>query len=105
MNNCIALGFAQLHERVEEDVILLVCRQLVMLCRRLNLFNHAVVAIDGSTARWLGQIASGERRDSEASHTKTDRLENKIAAFKEENQAPAKLEVPMLPNATIDDQK
>lgn len=96
------------------EAIRLVCREFVMLCRKLNLFSDAFVAIDGSKfkavnnrnrnfskakikkrleqiddsiARYLGQIASADRRDSEASHTKADRLEHKIAALKEEIQA------------------
>jgi transposase len=111
------------------EAIRLVCREFVMLCRKLNLFSDAFVAIDGSKfkavnnrnrnfsktkikkrleqiddsiARYLGQIASADRRDSEASHAKTDRLENKIAALKEEIQALKKLEVRML--ATPDQQ-
>jgi hypothetical protein len=88
--------------------IRLVCREFVMLCRKLNLFSDAFVAIDGSKfravnnrnrnfskakikkrleqiddsiARFLGEIASADRRESEAMKTNTDRLESKIAAF------------------------
>ena len=105
------------------EAIRLVCREFVMLCRRLKLFNDAFVAIDGSKfravnnrdrnlskgklksrlrhidesiARYLGEIASADRRDSEAATSKTVRLENKIAALKEEIQTLKKLEVRML---------
>jgi transposase len=105
------------------EAIRLVCREFVMLCRKLNLFSDAFVAIDGSKfravnnrnrnfskakikvrlqqiddsiARYLGEIASADRRESEATNNKTGRLENKIAALKEEIQALKKLEVRML---------
>ena len=105
------------------QAIRLVCREFVMLCRKLNLFSDAFVAIDGSKfravnnrnrnfskakikkrleqiddsiARYLGEIASADRREGEATRTKTDRLENKIAALKEEIQSLKKLEVRML---------
>jgi transposase len=95
------------------EAIRLVCREFVMLCRKLNLFSDAFVAIDGSKfravnnrnrnfskanikarlrqvdesiTRYLGEIASADRRDSEAATSKTVRLESKIAALKEEIQ-------------------
>jgi len=105
------------------EAISLVCREFVMLCRKLNLFNDAFVAIDGSKfkavnnrdrnlsrgklksrlrqidesiSRYLGEIASADRRDSEAAASKTVRLESKIAALREEIQTLKKLEVRML---------
>ncbi len=105
------------------EAIRLVCREFVMLCRKLNLFSDAFVAIDGSKfravnnrnrnftkakikarlqqidasiERYLGEIASADRREGEGMRTKTERLENKIAALKEEIQALKKLEVRML---------
>jgi hypothetical protein len=111
------------------EAIRLVCREFVMLCRKLNLFSEAFVAIDGSKfrvvnnrnrnfskaklkkrlqqidasiERYLGEIASTDRREGEGPRTKTDRLENKIAALKEEIQTLKKLEVRML--ATPDQQ-
>ena len=105
------------------EAIRLVCREFVMLCRKLNLFSDAFVAIDGSKfkavnnrdrnlskgklksrlrqidesiARYLGEIASADRQDSEAATSRTVRLESKIAALKEEIQALKKLEVRML---------
>ena len=100
-----------------------------MLCRKLNLFSDAFVAIDGSkfravnnrnrnfskaklkkrlqqidesVARYLGEIASTDRREGEAATSKTIRLESKIVALKEEIQTLKKLEVRML--ATPDQQ-
>jgi transposase len=105
------------------EAIRLVCREFVMLCRKLNLFSEAFVAIDGSKfravnnrnrnfskakikkrleqidnsiARYLGEIASADRRDGTAPKAKTSRLENKIVALKEEIQSLKKLEVRML---------
>ncbi len=105
------------------EAIRLVCREFVMLCRKLNLFSDAFVAIDGSKfravnnrnrnftkakikarlqqidasiERYLGEIAGADRREGEGMRTKTERLENKIAALKEEIQALKKLEVRML---------
>jgi hypothetical protein len=111
------------------EAIRLVCREFVMLCRKLNLFSEAFVAIDGSKfravnnrnrnfskakikarlqqidasiERYLGEIASADRRDGEGPRTKTERLENKIAALKEEINTLKKLEVRM--RATPDQQ-
>ena len=105
------------------EAIRLVCREFVMLCRKLNLFGDAFVAIDGSKfravnnrnrnfskaklkkrlqqidasiERYLGEIASADRREGEGPKTKTERLEKKIAALKEEIQTLKKLEVRML---------
>ena len=105
------------------EAIRLVCREFVMLCRKLNLFSEAFVAIDGSKfravnnrnrnfskakikkrlqqidasiERYLGEIASTDRREGEGPRTKTQRLENKIAALKEEIKTLKKLEVRML---------
>ena len=111
------------------EAIRLVCREFVMLCRKLNLFSDAFVAIDGSKfravnnrnrnfskaklrarlqqvdesiARYLGEIASADRREGEAATAKTTRLESKIVTLKEEIQTLKKLEVRML--ATPDQQ-
>src|SRR5210317_605251 len=81
------------------EAIRLVCREFVMLCRKLNLFADAFVAIDGSKfravnnrnrnfskakirkrleqidasiERYLGEIASADRQEGEATKTKTD---------------------------------
>jgi transposase len=88
-----------------------VCREFVLLCRKLNLFADAFVAIDGSkfkavnnrdrnfTAakikkrlkqidesieRYLGQMASADRQDSEMTEQTTGRLKDKIDKLKQE---------------------
>jgi transposase len=103
------------------EAIRLVCREFVMLCRKLNLFTQAFVAIDGSKfkavnnrdrnftqakmkrrlqqidesiERYLGQLASADRQ--EAAEDKTQRLEDKIAGLKKEMARLKKLEVQML---------
>ena len=104
------------------EAIRLVCREFVMLCRKLNLFADAFVAIDGSKfkavnnrdrnftkakmkrrleqvdesiARYLGQIASADRQEKDLVTDKSQRLEDKIAKFKEEMARLKKLEVRM----------
>jgi len=88
-----------------------VCREFILLCRKLELFVDAFVAIDGSkfkavnnrdrnfTAakmkrrleqidesieRYLGQIASADREDSQAARQTTERLKDKIIKLKQE---------------------
>jgi transposase len=105
------------------EAIRLVCREFVMLCRKLNLFADAFVAIDGSKfkavnnrdrnftktkmkrrlqqidesiERYLGQIASADRQESAIAEPKTKRLEDKIKALKQEMARLKKLEVQML---------
>jgi transposase len=111
------------------EAIRLVCREFVMLCRKLDLFTDAFVAIDGSKFKavnnvnrnytrakvkqrlalldksieqYLGDIASADRQESKAARGKTERLESRIAKLREEMQALKKLEVRML--ATPDQQ-
>ena len=108
------------------EAIRLVCREFVMLCRKLNLFKDAFVAIDGSKfkavntrdrnvtkakmrrrlqqidesiERYLGQIASADRHETSISGDKVERLEDKIAALKKEMERLKKLEVRMLETA------
>jgi len=103
--------------------IRLVCREFVMLCRKLKLFTDAFVAIDGSKfkavntrdknyskakmkrrlaqidesiVRYLGQIESADRQDPGRRTDKVDRLQDKIGALKEEMQRLKKLEARML---------
>ena len=103
--------------------IRLVCREFVMLCRKLNLFADAFVAIDGSKfkavnnrdrnftkakmrrrlqqidesiERYLGQIASADRQEAVVAEPKANRLEDKIKTLKEEMARLKKLEVQML---------
>ena len=101
-----------------------VCARFVALCRELELFAAASVAIDGSkfkavntrdrnfmrakmkrrkeqieesVARYLQQMDSADRQEpSLARTTKTARLKGKIATLKEEMRRLAKLEARML---------
>ena len=103
--------------------IRLVCREFVMLCKKLNLFADAFVAIDGSKfkavnsrdrnftkakmkrrleqidesiERYLGQIASADRQEAAVAGAKMERLKDKITQLKEEMGRLNKLEVQML---------
>ena len=105
------------------QAIRLVCREFVMLCRKLNLFADAFVAIDGSKfkaannrdrnftkaklkrrmeqidesiERYLGQLASADRKSPEIAQAKSERLSEKITKLKEEMARLKKLEVRML---------
>ena len=98
-----------------------VCRQFVILCRNLNLFANALVAIDGSKFkavnnrdrnftrakmkhrlaqveasidRYLQQLAEADLRAP--AEDKTQRLEDKIAALKQEMARLKKVEARML---------
>ncbi len=89
----------------------LVCREFVMICRKLDLFSEAFVAIDGSKFkavnnrdrnftraklkrrledidksidRYLAQIESADRLETALAKNKTERLENKISKLKKE---------------------
>ena len=102
------------------DAIRLVCREFVMLCRKLQLFSKAFVAIDGSkfkavnnrdrnftkaklkrrlqqidesVERCLAEIASADRQESAVSEDKSQRLKDKIEILKEEIGRLKKLEV------------
>lgn len=104
------------------EAIRLVCREFVMLCRKLKLFSEAFVAIDGSKfkavnnrdrnftkakmrrrlqqidesiERYLGQMASADRQDAALASSTTERLETKIQALKQEMGRLKKLEVRM----------
>jgi len=105
------------------EAIRLVCREFVVLCRKLELFTDAFVAIDGSKfkavnsrdrnftkakmrrrlqqidesiERYLGQIASADRQESALAEPKAKRLEDKISALKQEMARLKKLENRML---------
>ena len=96
------------------------CRQFIALCRQLDLFAHAVVAIDGSRfkavntrdknftrasiqrrmeqvetsiERYMSALETADRRDGELAQAKTVRLKDKIAALKEQMKAFKALEV------------
>jgi len=100
-----------------------VCREFVVLCRRLNLFTQALVVIDGSKFkavnnrdrnftrakmkrrlaqveasldRYFEQLERADREESSIADVKTARLEDKIAMLKEEMQRLKKLEVRLL---------
>lgn len=105
------------------QAIRLVCREFVMLCRKLNLFADAFVAIDGSKfkavntrdrnftkakmkhrlqqvdesiERYLSQIVSADRQESALAGEKSQRMQDKIQALKEEMARLKKLEARML---------
>lgn len=97
-----------------------VCREFVLICRKLNLFSEAFVAIDGSkfkadnnrdrnytTAKlkrrlelidesikkYLVQIESVDRQESSVAKATTERLENKITKLKKEIERLNEIEV------------
>ena len=97
-----------------------VCRQFVMLCQRLDLFSEALVAIDGSKfkavnhrdrnftsaklerrmrdieasiSRYLVQMDTADRQEPTIAKAKTERLQDKIAALKEQMQILKQVEV------------
>ena len=101
--------------------IRLVCRQFVILCRNLNLFANAFVAIDGSKfkavnnrdrnftrakmkrriaeadatiERYLQQLADADRQ--EPAEDKTRSLEDKVASLKKEMSRLKKVEARLL---------
>ena len=105
------------------EAIRLVCREFVVLCRKLKLFSKAFVAIDGakfkavntrdknftkaklkrrlqqideSIERYLNQIASADRHDTETAANKSERLKDKISRLEEEMDRLKKLEVRLL---------
>ncbi|VAX00410.1 ISPsy6, transposase [hydrothermal vent metagenome] len=106
-----------------------VCREFVLICRKLSFFTDAFVAIDGSMfkavnthdknftkaklkrrlaqidesiARYLGQIASEDRKESAVAKNKSERLESEIAKLKTEMDRLNTLETQLL--ATKDQQ-
>lgn len=105
------------------EAIRLVCREFVMLCRKFNLFKDAFVAIDGSKfkalnnrdrnftkaklkrrleqidesiARYLSEMESVDRQESEVAEDKSQRLQDKIEILKGEIGRLKKLEVELL---------
>ena len=96
------------------------CRQFIALCRRLELFTHAVAAIDGSKfkaantrdknftrasiqrrmeqveasiERYMSALETADRHDGEIAETKAVRLKEKIAALREQMKDFQALEV------------
>jgi transposase len=105
------------------QAIRLVCREFIMLCKKLELFADAFVAIDGSKfkavnnrdrnftkaklqrrlqqidesiERYLSQIASTDRHEAAMAKDKIHRLEDKITALKTEMKRLKTLEVQMI---------
>ena len=99
-----------------------VCREFVVLCRQLDLFSQAIVAIDGSKfkavnnrdknftsakmkrrleqidksiERYLGQLDSADREEPSIAEAKTTHLKGKIEALKKEMQRLQALKVQM----------
>jgi len=102
------------------------CRQFVALCRRLDLFTHAVAAIDGSKfkavnardknftraklkkrmeqveasiERYMSAVETADRQEGELAQAKSMRLKEKIAALREQMKRFEDLE-PVLEAAT-----
>src|SRR6266540_2963414 len=100
-----------------------VCRQFVVLCRKLDLFSQAIVAIDGSKfkavnnrdrnftsakierrmkqieesiERYLAAMDTADRAEPDVAQVKTARLQDKIVALKEQMQQLKQLQVRML---------
>src|SRR5499426_4729954 len=96
-----------------------VCRQFVELCRRLKLFTHAVVAIDGSKfkavnnrdknytvakvigrveqvdasiARYLRALDRADREESDVAEAKSVRLKEKIAGLRRQMKSLKEME-------------
>jgi transposase len=90
-----------------------VCRQFMVLCRRLNLFTEAVVAVDGSKfkavnnrdknftankiqrrmeqieasiGRYMAAMDAADRQEGEVAQAKSARLKDKIASLKQQMQ-------------------
>jgi ABC-type phosphate transport system auxiliary subunit len=100
-----------------------VCREFVLICRKLELFTDAFVAIDGSKfkavnnrdrnftkakmkrrleqidesiARYLSQMANADRQDTQAARQQSERLQDKITKLKKEIKRLTVLEKDML---------
>src|SRR4030081_2522521 len=96
------------------------CRQLVMLCRRLDLFSQNVIAIDGSRfkavntrdknythggierrmeqvessiARYLSALDTADRQEGEVAEAKSARLKDKLARLKQKMQHLREMEI------------
>jgi transposase len=96
------------------------CRRFIVLCRELDLFTHAVAAMDGSKfkavnsrdknftrasiqrrmeqveasiARYMSALETADRHDGELAQSKSVRLTEKIAALREQMKAFQALEI------------
>ena len=106
-----------------------VCHQFIVLCRQLNLFTQALVAIDGSKfkavnnrdknftsakmkrrmaainesiERYLTSMDTADRAEPEVAALKKGRLQDKIDALRQQMQALRVIEIQM--NAALDQQ-
>jgi transposase len=106
-----------------------VCRQFIVLCRQLNLFTQAVVAVDGSKFkavnnrdrnftsakvqrrmeqieasinRYMAALDIADQQEAETAQSKSTKLKEKIAALKKRMQHLKEIEV--LVQATADKQ-
>ncbi len=106
-----------------------VCRQFVVLCQQLGLFSEALVAIDGSKFKavnnrdrnftsaklkrrmeeiessiscYLNDLDTADRQEPTVAKVRTERLQDKIAALKEQMKALKEIEVQL--EATPDKQ-
>lgn len=97
-----------------------VCRRFIALCRKLELFTHAVAAIDGSKfkavnsrdknftkaklkarmaqveasiERYMAALETADRHEGEIAQTKAVRLKDKISALRDQMKAFQALEV------------
>jgi transposase len=103
-----------------------VCRQFIVLCRKLDLFTQAIVAIDGSKfkavnnrdknfthakmqrrlamidqsiARYLSDMDTADRAEPEVAQMKKERLQDKIEALKQQMRQLKELQAQMLASA------
>jgi transposase len=91
-----------------------VCREFVLLCRNLNLFTDALVAIDGSKlkarmqqleesiARYLSDLDRADRDPSTVTEARVEHLKEKVETVKAQMQRLKQLGVQM--NQTPDEQ-
>jgi hypothetical protein len=106
-----------------------VCRQFILLCRQLNLFSQAVVAVDGSKFkavnnrdrnftsakvqrrmeqieasinRYLSALDTADQEEAATAQSRSTKLKEKIAALKKRMQQLKEIEV--LVQATPDKQ-
>ncbi len=97
-----------------------VCREFTLLCRKLDLFSHAIVAVDGSKfkavnahdrnftrgklakrmqqidqciERYLAEMDTADRQQSDVAEMRTSRLHEKIATLKKDMAELREIEV------------
>ena len=57
-----------------------VCREFIVLCRRLNLFSAAIVAIDGSKFKAVNNRDSNFTQAQEANDALEERIDRYLAS-------------------------